>query len=267
VRANPDAWAGRPEPIAVSLAVSAAVDDAVRAIVARLENPRATERDVEATVKDRAVQARKDAKAAAAEAAKCRRRLESARTKFTDDAFTRAEYEEVRAEVEADLTAARQRQADAEALARDLATSGHDHAEAIRAARELAKNEAPSPEERDRYRAFLEVHFEQFVVATYPWEPELTDEERAAAKELVHSRSSVRDMSESEFALFERYVGDRHRRQLDTAMPYAARFGPWRSRGRGMVAGVLIAKWAPEVEARFAVEYGQQPTLSLAELR
>jgi hypothetical protein len=144
------------------------VDNAVRKVVARLENPRATERDIEATVKDRAAQARKDAKAAVGEVAKVERRLDSARVKFLDDASSRSEYEQLRVELEVDLTAALTRQAEAEALARDLATNGHDHAEAIRAARELARNEAPSPAERDRYRAFLETHFDRFTVAVVP---------------------------------------------------------------------------------------------------
>jgi hypothetical protein len=34
-----------------------------------------------------------------------------------------------------------------------------------------------------------------------------------------------------------------------------------------MVEGVLIAEWRPEVEARFAVEAGQEPTVSLEGLR
>jgi hypothetical protein len=242
------------------------VDDAVREIVARLEDPRATAREVEDTVKQRAAQARKDAKAAASEVAKFGRRLESARTKFLDDAFSRTEYEQLRVELEAELAAARQRQAEAEALARDLTTNGHDHAEAIKAARELAKNEAPSPEERDRYRAFLETHFKHFAVAIHPVSPELADAERAEAKGLLDSKP-VGEMSESERELVERYIAEHQLRELDAAMPYAARFGPWRSRGRGMVAGVLIAEWAPEYEARFAVEHGQQPTLSLGDLR
>jgi hypothetical protein len=225
------------------------VDNAVRAIVARLEDPRATAREVEDTVKERAAQARKDAKAAASEVAKFEQRLKRARDRLLDDTLSRAEYEEVRAEVEADLTAAPQRQADAEALARDLATNGKDHAQAIRAARELARNDAPSPEQRDRYRAFLETRFEHFTVAVRPALGPPPPDDAPEQERLEYAMA--RDKRDT----------------LEDALPTAAWFGPWRSKGRGMVEGVLVAKWAPEVEARFAVDLGQEPTLSLEALR
>jgi hypothetical protein len=223
--------------------------------------------DVEATVKQRAARAKKDAKAAAAEVAKLERRLDSARVKFLDDAFTRGEYEELRAGLEEDLTAARERLAAAEALARDLQTNGHDHAEAIHQARELARNEAPGAEERERYQAFLQAHFDHFIAVAHPVAPDLTDEERARAERLLDERPAE-DLDEEELTLVERLLAEHQRRDFaGLDWEQSARFGPWKAQRRGMMQGVLIAEFRPEVEARFAIDMGEQPKVSLEALR
>jgi site-specific DNA recombinase len=200
------------------------VDGAVRRIAARID---LSTEDADARVKARAEQAKKDARAAAAEVAKYERRLRHLRDEFHDEAISRAEYTETRAEYETDLTAARARQAGAEALARDLQANGHDHADAIRAAREFAANERPSDDELARYRAWLEAHFESFTLHVRPREEDETD--AALAR-----RAGELDFPESSYFT-------------------------WKPQGRPEQIGTLIADWRPEVEARFSLEAGEQP--------
>jgi hypothetical protein len=198
----------------------ALADKAVRQIAARV----VTVEDAAAQVKERSAQAAKDARAAAAEAAKFERRLRHLRDEWLDRAVTRADYEAWRAELEHDLTAAREREAAARALARDLQTNGDDRAEALRTAREVAVNERPSPEQLDRYRAWLEAHFTGFTIRVWPVVPGDTEQALAEA-----------------------------RRRALPELPELGEF-TWKPKGKPEHVGTLLAEWRPEVEARFTVQ-------------
>jgi hypothetical protein len=137
------------------------------------------------------------------------------------------------------LTAAREREAAAKALERDLTTNGHDRAEALRTAGEFVANEWPSAEDRARYRAWLEAHFQGFTLHVRPAEVagESETEGRAAARKL------------------ERLSDD----------PEAAYF-TWKPKGMPEQIGTLVADWRPEVESRFALDTGEEPAAEISAL-
>jgi hypothetical protein len=233
---GPDGEGTDPTGCTVPTAPQKLVDAAVREIAGRV---RLSVGDADAAVKAQAEQARKDAKAAAAEAAKYERRLRHLRDEWMDRAISRADYEEWRPEFEAELTAARGRQAEAEALERDLTTNGHDRAEALRTAREFVANERPSAEDRDRYRGWLEAHFQGFTLHVRPVDApgESGAEERAAARKLA------RLTEEPDIAAFN-----------------------WKPKGMPEQIGILVAAWRPEVEPRFALDMGEEPAAEIGGL-
>jgi hypothetical protein len=205
------------------------VDAAVREIATSIN---LSPGDADAQVRERAAQAKRDARSAAAEVAKFERRLRHARDEWMDRALSRNEYAEIKVEYETELTNAREREAGARALERDLSVNGHDHAEAIRTAREFAGNERPSAEDRDRFRAWLQAHFARFTLHVRPLEvPGETDQERASA-----ARKRARDATAQEVGAFT-----------------------WKPRGRPEQFAVLVAEWRPEVEDRFSLETGEPP--------
>lgn len=100
-----------------------------------------------------------------------------------------------------------------------------------------------------------------------PVSPDLTAEERAEAERLDERPAG--DLSEPELTLVERLIGERQRADFAGHGDWeqSARFGPWRARGRGMMRGVVIADFRADVAARFAIDTGEQPKLSLEGLR
>ena len=124
-----------------------AVDGAVRAYLARdILSPELVRGDLEAEAKRAGQEAKRAAAGAERDATKAEARIEKLRLAWLDEELTRAEFEETRAQLDRDLTAAKGRAAEARRVAEALRRPTADLLEAVESIRKAAASAHASAE-------------------------------------------------------------------------------------------------------------------------
>lgn len=183
------------------------VDDAVRAFIAsEVLSPGMARGEIEAEAKKAAKDATKVATAAEREATKIAQKLDKGRRSMLDDdpPFSSAEWKALRAELEAELTDAKRRAADAKKLANDLRNPSVDLVAAVDAIRQAARAEAPDGATLAAQRAAIERIFECFEVIAAPAEDteDATEIEDPAVAALVAQQAADNDEETAKIPTF-----------------------------------------------------------------
>jgi site-specific DNA recombinase len=149
------------------------VDAAVREYIASVVfSPGLATGELAGEAKRAAKAARRVAAEAEREVRKQEDRLKRLRIEFLDGVFTRAEYEDTRADLEAAMASAREWAAESRRVAEELGDPSPGLLEAVEGLRSAALGVPSTPEALATQRAVLARLFERFEVATGPAEME-----------------------------------------------------------------------------------------------
>jgi hypothetical protein len=173
------------------------IDAAVRAYIANhVFSPGMAASDLETVAKASAGDAAKQAGSAEREASELQANLDRGRDMMlsADPPFTASEWREHRAKVEAQITAAKKRAADARALATDLREPSSGLLSAVEALRKAAATEPRDAAGLARQRNAIARIIERFDVAVFPAAPsgrKLTDAERALVDQQTAATAAI----------------------------------------------------------------------------
>ncbi len=184
----------------------ALVDEAVRAYIAgHVLSPGMAAGELEAEARKAAKEATTVAATAEAAASKIEARLKNGRVAMLDDEppFTPPEWRDFKAELEADLTAARAKAAEAKRVASALRAPSAALLSAVEAIRRAATAEAKDQATLGTQRAAVERIFSRFEVITRPSAPDAVEvPEGAGVAALVREQNAAVEAATSDLPRF-----------------------------------------------------------------